>query len=150
MVFYAIVVLVVIVDQLSKILIRSNVDLGEYTRLGWLRITHYENSGMAGSMFPGYGWLFGIFAFAFVIWVLYFRWKSESKSLLLDISLGFLVGGAIGNGVDRLLFGQVTDFLVRSRGILNVADHAIEAGVLFFLAHSLTLLWKSRREAKAQ
>jgi signal peptidase II len=147
MLFYFIAILVFLLDQVSKYLIRSYVNIGDSLSYGWIRITHYENSGMAGSLFQGYGPLFGIIAFLFVIGVLYYRGTAEWKSTLLDCSLGFLVGGAIGNGIDRLLFGRVTDFLVRSRGILNLADHAIEMGVLLLLVYSaINLLRKAKKQ----
>ncbi len=62
------------------------------------------------------------------------------KSALIDCSFGFLVGGAIGNGTDRLLFGQVTDFIIRSGGILNLTDHAIEMGGLLLIIY-LVVRW---------
>ncbi len=71
----------------------------------------------------------------FVMGVLYYRRTGEVKGALIDCSFGFLVGGAIGNGIDRLLFGQVTDFIIRSGGILNVADHAIEIGVILLIIY---------------
>ncbi|MNH96153.1 lipoprotein signal peptidase [compost metagenome] len=144
MLFYGIAVLVVMLDQVTKWLIRSHVEVGESFPWGPLRITHYENSGMAGSMFQGYGTLFGICALLFVVVVLYYRSTLEKRYMLLEGSLGFLVGGALGNGIDRLLFGRVTDFLVRSGGILNVADHAIEAGVLLLLIHSVVTWLKKK------
>ncbi|MFL6561413.1 MAG: signal peptidase II, partial [Bacillus sp. (in: firmicutes)] len=100
-------------------------------------LTHIENSGMAGSLFQGYGRLFGIAAVLFVISVLYFRRTGEMKGALIDSSLGFLVGGAIGNGLDRLFFGQVTDFIIRSSGVLNIADHAIEMGVFLLILYGV-------------
>ena len=66
-----------------------------------------------------------------------------------DLGLAFLAGGAAGNVIDRLLFGQVTDFLTSRSGggVLNVADHAIELGVLLLISNAqfqrlMTLLAK--------
>jgi signal peptidase II len=66
------------------------------------------------------------------------------KGALIDSSFGFLVGGAIGNGIDRLLFGQVTDFIIRSGGILNLADHAIELGVLLLIIYGVVSWLKNK------
>jgi signal peptidase II len=148
MLFYVIAILVVLLDQMTKHLIRSNVNIGDSLSYGWIRITHIENSGMAGGLFQGYGLLFGMAAVLFVIGVLYYRRTAERKNTLLDCSLGFLVGGAIGNGMDRLLLGSVTDFLVRSRGVLNLADHAIEMGILLFLVYSAINLIRTQSKAK--
>ena len=81
----------------------------------------------------------------FVIGVLYFRRSGEMKGALIDSSFGFLVGGAIGNGIDRLLFGQVTDFIIRSGGVLNLADHAIEMGVLLLIIYGVVSWLKKVR-----
>lgn len=128
MLFYVIAIFIIVMDQLSKYLIRAYIDINEEFTLWGIELTHIENSGMAGGLFPGYARLFGIMAVLFVIVVLYIRRTGEMKGLLIDSSFGFLVGGGIGNGIDRLLFGQVTDFIIRSGGILNMADHAIEIG----------------------
>ncbi|WP_239618572.1 signal peptidase II [Cohnella mopanensis] len=135
MLFYAIALFIVLVDQVTKILVRIHVDVGENISLWGIRFTHYENSGMASSLFQGYGRLFGVIAMMFVIGVLYYRRSGTRKGVMMECSLGFIVGGAIGNGVDRLIYGEVTDFIIRSGGILNVADHAIELGVLLLLIY---------------
>ncbi|MFC5650966.1 signal peptidase II [Paenibacillus solisilvae] len=137
--FYAIAILVALIDQISKYLIRSYLHIGETASLWGIELTHYENSGMARSLFQGYARLFGIAAVIFVAAVLYYRRTGQLKGLILNCSLGFLVGGAVGNAIDRLLFGQVTDFLVSrsGKGILNFADHAIEAGVLLLILHGV-------------
>jgi signal peptidase II len=92
---------------------------------------------MAGGLFEGYARLFGIVAVVFVGFVLYLRKTGEIRGTMIDSSFGFLVGGAIGNGVDRLLFGQVTDFIIRSGGVLNIADHAIEVGVALLIINAV-------------
>ncbi|RKP57422.1 signal peptidase II [Cohnella endophytica] len=135
MIFYLIAILVVLVDQIAKIIIRANLDLNEPYSFWGIQMTHIENSGMAGSLFQGYGRLFGVFAILFVAVVIYYRKNGQIKGKWSEISAAFLVGGAVGNGIDRLLFGRVTDFLVSRSGdgVLNIADHAIEIGVLFLL-----------------
>jgi len=136
---------VIITDQISKYLIRTYIDINEAFTLWGIPITHIENSGMAGSLFQGYGRLFGVVAVLFVIGIIYLRRTEEMRSALIDSSFGFLVGGAIGNGIDRLLFGHVTDFIIRSGGILNVADHAIEIGVLLLIIYGVISWWKKVR-----
>ncbi|WP_257786637.1 signal peptidase II [Paenibacillus crassostreae] len=133
--------LVVISDQLSKYLIRTYIAIDEDFTLWGLQLTHIENSGMAGGLFQGYGVIFGVVAVLFVIGVFYIRRTGEMKGALIDSSFGFLVGGAIGNGIDRLLFGQVTDFIIRTKGVLNIADHAIEMGVLLLIIYGAVSWW---------
>lgn len=143
--FFMIATIVILIDQISKNLIRFYVDMNE--RFTWwvIEFTHIENSGMAGGLFPGNARLFGVIAVLFVIFVFYIRRTEEWKGPLIDSSLGFLVGGAIGNGIDRLLFGQVTDFIVRSGGVLNVADHAIEIGIILLILSGLVDWMKSKK-----
>jgi signal peptidase II len=146
MLFYVIAILVIILDQLSKYLVRIYIDINETFALWGMPLTHIENSGMAGGLFQGYARLFGVAAVLFVIGVLYFRRTEEMKGTLIDSSFGFLVGGAIGNGIDRLLFGQVTDFIIRSGGVLNLADHAIEMGVLLLIIYGIVSWLKNKQE----
>lgn len=147
MLFYLVASLVIAIDQITKYLIRMYVQVGETFPLWGMEITHYENSGMAHSLFQGYGRLFGLAAVLFIISVLYYRKKGTIKGTLADISFGFLVGGAAGNGLDRILFGQVTDFLTSrsGKGILNMADHAIEIGVVLFIFSAIVEYVKSRK-----
>jgi signal peptidase II len=100
MLFYVFAILVIVMDQLSKYLIRAYIDINETFILWGIQLTHIENSGMAGGLFQGYARFFGVMAVLFVISVYYFRRTGEMKGALIDSSLGFLVGGAIGNGID--------------------------------------------------
>ncbi|WP_440833789.1 signal peptidase II [Paenibacillus sp. 22594] len=139
--FYLISILVVIADQAAKWAVRSKMQLGETIPVwsGHLQFTYYENSGAAFSSFQGFGPYFAIVAVAFVAAVFYYRRKGELRGPLLEAASGFLVGGAIGNAIDRVIYHQVTDFLVfGSRGgILNLADLAINAGGLLVMVHLL-------------
>ncbi|WP_379150789.1 signal peptidase II [Paenibacillus sp. sgz5001063] len=139
--FYLISLLIVIADQGAKWAVRSHMQLGESIPVwsGHLQFTYYENSGAAFSSFQGFGQYFAIVAIVFVAAVFYYRHKGELRGPLLEAASGFLVGGAIGNALDRVIYHQVTDFLVfGSRGgILNLADLAINAGGLLVVDHLL-------------
>jgi signal peptidase II len=144
MLFYFLAILVFVLDQVSKYLIRFYVPINETFTLWGIEMTHIENSGMAGGLFPGYAKVFGVVAVLFVILVWYLRRNEDMKGTLIDCSFGFLVGGAIGNGIDRLLFGQVTDFIIRSGGVLNVADHAIEIGLFLLIIYFVYSWFKQK------
>ncbi|OXM87889.1 signal peptidase II [Paenibacillus rigui] len=150
MLFYIIAGLVVAIDQMTKILIRMNVEIGETIPLWGMELTHYENSGMAHSLFQGYGRLFAVAAILFVTVVIYYRRQGVLKGVMADLSFGFLAGGAAGNGIDRILFGQVTDFLTSrsGKGILNLADHAIEIGIVLFIVSGLLQMVRKRRSSE--
>jgi len=152
MLFTILAILVTAVDQGSKIWIRAHMKVGASVPVweSFLHFTHYENSGMANSLFQGYARLFAVLAVLFIISVLYYRKKGELKGTLMDISMGFLVGGAAGNAIDRMIFGKVTDFLefTWGHGILNLADVAINIGVLLFLIGTVAGIWKNKMARK--
>lgn len=148
MIFYGIALFVILADQISKVLVRHHMEVGESIPFlsHVLKFTFYENSGAAFSSFQGYGRIFIIVAAGFVAAVLYYRRKGEIRGHLMNAAAGFLVGGAVGNAIDRALFGKVTDFLVfgRSDGILNLADVAINAGVVLAVFYLLRGQLKQR------
>jgi len=139
MFFYVPALLALLADQLSKYIVRSSLAVGETVYLGTLQLTHYENAGMAFSLLQGYARLFALAAILFVAGVLYYRKHEAPKGILINAGLGLLVGGAIGNALDRIMFGKVTDFLVSRSGdgILNLADHAIQMGIVLLLLHGI-------------
>jgi signal peptidase II len=149
MLFYICAALAIIVDQVSKVLVRLNMQVGE-TLPFWhnhIQFTFYENSGAAFSSFQGFGRYFVIVALALVVGVLYYRRKGELRGVFIELGTGFLVGGAVGNAIDRTLYNKVTDFLVfgQDGGIMNLADLAINSGMFFIIVHTLLGLWKSRK-----
>jgi signal peptidase II len=141
MLFYLISIVVLILDQAAKWIVRTHMELGEMIPF-WsphLRFVYYENSGAAFSSFQGYGPYFAIIAVVFVGAVFYYRRQGKLSGPLLGAASGFLVGGALGNAIDRVIYHQVTDFLVFGNrgGILNLADLAINAGGLLIVVHLL-------------
>ncbi|WNS44605.1 signal peptidase II [Paenibacillus sp. MMS20-IR301] len=141
MLFYLISVLVLILDQVAKWIVRTHMELGERIPF-WsphLQFVYYENSGAAFSSFQGYGQYFAIIAVAFIAGVFYYRRQGKIRGPLLEAASGFLVGGAAGNAIDRVVFRQVTDFLVFGNrgGILNLADLAINAGGILIVVYLL-------------
>lgn len=137
MLFYFIVVVVTAMDLISKYWIRTMLDVGEsmpfYKDI--ISFTYNQNSGAAGSTLQGSARYLGILAVLIVIVVLYYRKKGRIKGFINACGAAFFVGGAIGNGIERLLFGKVTDFIVfrSGNGVLNLADLAINLGVVFLV-----------------
>lgn len=141
MLFYLISILVVLIDQAAKWLVRTHMELGERIPF-WsphLQFVYYENSGAAFSSFQGYGKYFSIIAVVFVAAVFYYRRQGKIRGPLLEATSGLLVGGALGNAIDRVIYHQVTDFLVFGNrgGILNLADLAINAGAILIAVYLL-------------
>jgi signal peptidase II len=148
MLFYLFVLLVMAMDQLSKLWIRIHMKVGDSMPFNqFIQLTYYENSGMAHSLFQGYGRLFAVVAILFIAGVLYYRRKGELRGAIMEIGAGFFVGGALGNAIDRIWFGEVTDFLeFRSgHGVLNLADVAINIGVLLIVIDTLVKYLKQHK-----
>jgi signal peptidase II len=126
---------VVALDQLTKALVRADIALGESNSVfPAVSFVHVRNKGVAFGFFSGSGWLVpALTAVALGALVTYFVTHPRRSGLWL--ATGLLVGGAIGNVIDRIHDGAVTDFIKLPHwDAFNVADMAITFGVL-------TLLW---------
>jgi len=137
--------IIVLVDQATKLLVLARFALGESLPVTpFFNLVLVYNKGAAFSFLAGAaGWqtplLVGIAlgAIAIVTWML---WRNSSR-LILDIGLTFILGGAIGNLIDRIAYGQVVDFLLfHVRGwsypAFNVADSAITVGAALLIIES--------------
>ena len=153
LVFFLTALLVVAADQLSKTWIRSNLAPGELLfGLGFFRIIHVYNTGAAFGLFQGQSFALTIVGLLGVVAILayalfYHRRFPSLDSRLVKPALGLVLGGTLGNLVDRLNpnLGGVTDFI--SVGIwptFNVADSAITVGVILF-AYSLLFLARAKK-----
>lgn len=131
--------LIVVLDQYTKNLVRTRLALGEVwlpfgDAVPFVRVVHWYNTGVAFGMFQGRGLIFTILAFVVIGLIYYFYAQVPAKDWPLRIAMILQVGGAAGNLVDRLQFGQVTDFIsVGNFAVFNVADSAITVGVFVLL-----------------
>ena len=152
-VFFLAALLVVAADQLTKIGIRSNLDVGQSLfELGFFRIIRVPpNTGAAFGLFQGQSFALTIVALIGVVVLLLFVLFFSRRFPFLDsrlnkVALGLILGGTVGNLIDRLNpdLGGVTDFI--SIGIwpaFNIADSAITVGVIIF-AGSLIFLSRAK------
>ena len=146
--FLTVVSLVVLVDQSTKATVRFVAPLGSPARPlipGLLDLWHVENTGAAFSIGQGASLLFIIFALAVLIgsawWVM-----CERLPLRLVVSVASVAGGGVGNMVDRLSTGSVTDFLSLrfiNFPVFNVADICVTLGVI--VAFILYITWDGQR-----
>lgn len=121
-------------DQLTKALIRSSIALGG-TRHLWLgvKLVHTTNSGVAFSLLSGSAVTVTVLALA-VLAVLVSYFARNSSQPLLWVPTGLIAGGALGNLIDRLRIGAVTDFIkFPDWPAFNVADSAITIGVVILV-----------------
>jgi signal peptidase II len=138
---FAIALIVLVVDQASKSWVIENIPLNTtYDIIPPLReffvLTYITNAGAAFGLFPQLSIVFTFVALivSFVI-VWYYR-SIPVGQWLVRVSLGLQLGGAIGNLIDRLRFGYVTDmFYFRYCPVFNVADLAIVTGVGLLMLH---------------
>jgi signal peptidase II len=136
--FLAMTAVAVILDQIVKAWVRSALpktgDTAPFIP-GVLRLLHVENTGAAFSMGEGKGFFFVAIAVAIFILALLAVWKEE-LSVPFALALGAVAGGGIGNMIDRLVQGSVTDFFATQFmdfPVFNVADIFVTLGVICVL-----------------
>ena len=134
-VFYLIVGAVFIFDQISKEFIRLWMPLGDsWPSTGFLRIVHGTNPGSAFGLFAGFTNLLILASILGIAAVLYYFYRQGNNAIALRISLGLIVGGALGNLFDRVVFGKVVDFIsVGWWPSFNIADSAISVGMFLLI-----------------
>ena len=136
-------VLSIVLDQWTKVLARTHIKpLGPWGSkvivANYFDLRFSENTGVAFGMFqkmPGGRILLTLVAQAALLLVGYYLLRSGPRQLRLHLALGLVGGGAIGNLVDRIAFGRVTDFIVWHVGkhewpAFNIADAALVVGVI--------------------
>jgi signal peptidase II len=120
-------------DQLTKMLVRNNLELGEsWPDPDWLvKITHVTNSGAAFGMLQGQGAFLTVTAFVAIGAIVFYYAFPPLEHGLLRLALGLQLGGALGNLLDRLRFGEVTDmFHFPHYPAFNIADSSIVVGLV--------------------
>ncbi len=143
--------LIVVADQLSKAWIRANLLEGQSLfETGFFRITHLHNTGAAFGLFQGQSFILTIVALIGVAvllvygFVVYHRFP-WFENLLSRFALGLVLGGAVGNLIDRIRLGYVTDFIdFGFWPAFNIADSAVTVGVII-LVYSLLRLAQAEK-----
>lgn len=127
-------------DQWTKWLVKTDLpNPGEFwSPWPWLtpyaRIVHWTNTGAAFGMFQGFGDVFTILAIVVALAILYYFPQVPSSEWPLRLAMGMQFGGAVGNLIDRLIQGYVTDFIsVGNFAVFNVADASISVGVVVLI-----------------
>ncbi|MBI2653880.1 signal peptidase II [Candidatus Woesearchaeota archaeon] len=133
--------LILLLDQLTKFLIKQNFQLSHSTPIikNILHVTYITNTGSAFGLFKGFNLFFVLFSVIVVVTIVYNLKKIKNNERLLQFSVGLLIGGTIGNLIDRLLYGAVVDFIdFRIWPVFNVADSAVTISIIMLII----LLWK--------
>lgn len=129
-----VLVAVVVLDQITKVLVRHGIDVGEEDSvLPAISLVHVRNTGVAFGAFSGGGLIVVALVAAALAALLYYFFTHLDKPLVW-LPTGMLLGGSIGNIIDRVRDGAVTDFVkLPAWPAFNVADMAITFGVLVLL-----------------
>lgn len=143
-IYYGLAVLVILLDQISKWFVVKNMQLGEEITIiePYLSFLSHRNRGAAWGMLEGQMWLFYIVTAVVVVGIIYYFHKEAKGHRLFSISLMLLLGGAIGNFIDRLVSGEVVDFISvlipiidYDFPIFNIADASLSVGVVTLIIH---------------
>ncbi len=143
---FVVLLLVLISDQLTKMWIIDNIhSSSDYIHLtSFLSITHSKNPGVSFGLLAGVAppWALSLLAGSVVLFLSYTFYRA--KHWVVTLSLGAVIGGAIGNIIDRVRFGEVTDFIYLHYKpyvwpTFNIADIGVTVGAMVFLVHAI---WK--------
>jgi signal peptidase II len=136
---------IIALDQFSKWWIVHNMELYQSISVitDFFYITSHRNRGAAFGILQDQRWLFIIVTSCVVIGIIVYMIKMKKETILTKLALSLILGGAIGNFIDRIRTGEVVDFFHFQFGsyqfpIFNVADSALCVGVVLFLIASLT------------
>jgi len=141
---------IIYIDQWTKNLVRINLEIGEvwspwYWLIPYARIVHWKNTGAAFGMLQGFGGVFTILAILVSLAIIYYFPRVPRQDWYLRLAMTLQLGGAVGNLIDRILHGHVTDFIsIGSFPVFNVADSSISIGVAVLLLG----VWIKERQEK--
>jgi len=137
--------IVIVLDQLSKAAISSHFVYGESMAVtSFFNLVLAHNTGAAFSFLSDAGgiqrWIFTVIAIVASVWIVWLLRKHQTEKLF-SFALAFILGGAIGNLIDRIAYGYVVDFLDFYWGnshfaAFNLADSAITCGAALMILDS--------------
>lgn len=146
----------VLLDQISKLLVYNFLDREEslYLIKGVLRFTYVENDGAAFGMLGEHRWIFMILSTIGIAAVLIYMWKFRPESKLACTALAFIVGGGVGNMIDRVRLGYVIDFIDFCAfpkvwmWVFNIADSFVCVGAGILILYLIMDIIKEGKQEK--
>jgi signal peptidase II len=141
--------LVLVADQVTKYAVRVSINPNQSIPVikGIFYFTHIRNTGAAFGMFSQKQPVFVVATVLAIILIIVYHLKTKETDLLFNAALGLELGGAVGNLIDRISQGWVTDFIhVPNFPVFNIADSAIVAGVALLVIVMLRDIVRERRE----
>ncbi|MEE0858404.1 MAG: signal peptidase II [Acutalibacteraceae bacterium] len=154
---FVVAILIVVADQLIKLLVVNTIKGGETVTIlnGLVKFIYCENEGMAFGLLQNFRWVFITFTCVVVVGVIIYILKVKPKSKFLLASLSLILGGGVGNLIDRIFLGYVIDYIQLSffSPICNFADYCVTIGtamlviyILFFTQEDNTTKLKEKAE----
>ena len=139
---WAIVVFTVLSDQIAKLLASQSLTKGAAPRAvveGFFYLTLVRNTGAAFGIFSNHGGLFFLIVSCLAVITIAIFLRKKPVSLPRDLGFALILGGAVGNLIDRVRLGYVVDFFdFRIWPVFNVADSAITVGALLVIISALS------------
>lgn len=151
----AIIAGVIGLDQLTKWLAVVNLQ-GEPSFPLWPEVLHFtyvENTGMAFGMLKNHRWVFMVFSTISIIALLVYLFRFRPQSRWMQVSLAFIIGGGIGNMIDRIILGYVIDFIdftLINFAVFNIADSFVCIGAGMMIVYLVIDLIREIKLEKAQ
>lgn len=150
-IYVILTLLAIALDQISKILITSNLELYRIKEFipGFLSLTYIRNEGAAFGMLKGARVFFIILTVVVIVALIVYVKKTRPASKLEKLALSFISGGAIGNFIDRVLFGYVRDFIMTDFmdfPVFNIADCFVCIGASLYMLYALSDFFPKKKK----
>lgn len=140
-----ITIVILLLDQITKFIVASSMRVGDSFNVipSFLNITSHRNNGAAWGILSGKMSFFYIITIIILVVLIIFYIKEAKQHLLMQVAISLLFAGALGNFIDRVLHGEVVDFVDTNIfgynfPIFNVADSSLTIGVLLIVIALLT------------
>ena len=137
----AIGAVIIAIDQVIKYFVHNELKpVGEISVIdGWIRLAYVENRGVAFGLFRDMRWIFIAVTTALLISIIVYMFKKRPSGIFFYICAGLIIGGGVGNLIDRIMYGYVIDYLSVSffPPVCNFADYSITIGVVLFVVYFL-------------
>ena len=158
LIWIVVIVAVIFCDQLTKQLVVNFLDKSEPLDVipGVFRFTYVENRGAAFGMLDEHRWIFMIISTVAIVGLFIYMWKFCPKDKVLCLGLSFIIGGGIGNMIDRIFLGYVIDFLDFCAfpdiwmWVFNVADAFVCVGAGFVALYLVIDIVRETKKKKLQ
>jgi len=144
-------VIIIIIDQVTKLMIKNYMQLSESISLigNVIRLTYIKNPGMAFGILIGGKLFYTVFASLACVVILIYLFRLKPENFWARFALASILGGAVGNLIDRLMYSEVVDFIdirVIRWPVFNFADIAITIGMVILIA--VVVFEKNREESE--